>query len=74
MFVTRFCDTNGFLAFLALKVALKVNYDFESEICGLCWYSCHLKLVGRRLRNHQDFVTKMGFGLFGLESGLEFQL
>ena len=26
----------GFLAFLALKMALKVNYDLEFEISGLC--------------------------------------
>ena len=54
----------GFFAFLILKVAFKVNYDFELEICGLCWYFCYLKLVGRRLRNHPDFVTNMGFWPF----------
>ena len=47
---------------LALRVAFKVNY--YSEICGLCWYFCNLKFVGRRLRNHPDFVTQMGFWPF----------
>ena len=37
-----------FLAFLTLKMALKVNYDLKFEICGLCllcWYS-HISHLG----------------------------
>ena len=33
---SRFFQANGFLAFLAFKVALKVSFDLEFEICDLC--------------------------------------
>ena len=85
----NFVRTSGFwifsrswvLAFMILKVALKVNYDFELEICGLCSYFCYLRLVSRRLRNHPDFGCshEVGFLAFlilkvALKTNYDFKL
>ena len=73
IFVTRFCDTNGFLAFLALKVAFKVTYDLEFfELRENIRILNFVRTSGFWMFSRSWFFGL--FGLFGLEIGLEGKL
>ena len=57
----------GFLAFLALKMALKVNYDLEFEISGHC-FLCKT-ILSYLYRANLSFLIRSKFTTLQFVSG-----